>query len=72
MFQYTKRCSTPQKRRARRQNCKVERSASCHVLPDDRFYSVKLRVAGCFSSVKYVYKAHPFFCGFEHSWHGVR
>ena len=31
MFQYTKKCSTRQKRRARRQNCKVERSATVRV-----------------------------------------
>ena len=30
------------------------------VLPDDGFYSVKLRVAGCFSSIKYLWQALRF------------
>ena len=34
MFQYTKKCSTRQKRRARRQNCKVERSATNSFTPE--------------------------------------
>ena len=34
MLQYTKKCSTRQKRRARRQNCKVERSATNSFTPE--------------------------------------